>query len=244
MEYYLYKHMANPKEDEYYTIEEYYKMSKSNVAILRNICFYLNGKKFKDSDCIHDINRINELLHTFYFDFFFDSIDCSFIDEPLKIEVLTRHHINELTSVYNNFSEDIERFKPNEDIITSTKELQTTISQVIEHLNFFTSERKTELIINTPPILSELHSPFRDNDTKELFDYLVKNWSNKNANKWGYIWQFLVVQGKGKLTTKTDYENYLRIHKGFTEGKPNYDSCNSKKHYDKLTELYENFKQI
>lgn len=84
-------------------------------------------------------------------------------------------------------------------------------------------------------------TPFKDLQTKELFEYIVNYWDNKNATKWGYIWEYLYTKDNGKLTNKTDYETYLRKHYDFTTGKPNYESCNSEKRYLELDNLKTQF---
>jgi hypothetical protein len=86
-----------------------------------------------------------------------------------------------------------------------------------------------------------ISNPFRDNDSKDFFDYVVLNWDKKTANKWGYFWEFMVTKNNGKLTSKVDFENYLISHNLYL-GKLNYDSCNSDKIFLKLEELLSQFK--
>lgn len=88
---------------------------------------------------------------------------------------------------------------------------------------------------------SEENTPFKDERTKNLFEYIVKKWKNNSANKWGYIWIFIVDQDNGGLTVKADYESYLRRHHGFLDGKANYDSCNSGKRFKQLDKLNKEF---
>jgi hypothetical protein len=88
---------------------------------------------------------------------------------------------------------------------------------------------------------SEENTPFKNEQTKNLFDYIVKNWKNNAVNKWGYIWEYFFTKENGGLTNKTDFEAYLRKHHDFTKGKPNYESCNSEKRYNELDNLKENF---
>ena len=59
--------------------------------------------------------------------------------------------------------------------------------------------------IKTTEIQSDLVKPFKDERTEALFNYIIENWNNTNVSKWGYIWRFLFVEGKGKLTNKTEY---------------------------------------
>jgi hypothetical protein len=87
-------------------------------------------------------------------------------------------------------------------------------------------------------------TPFKDGKTKELFEYIVENWNNKDATKWGYIWEYLYTKEHGRLTNKTEFEAYIRENYDFTKGKPNYESCNSKKRYIELDELKEQFEKI
>ena len=87
-------------------------------------------------------------------------------------------------------------------------------------------------------------TPFRDQNSRNLFDFIVLKWENKATNKWGYIWEFFVTKGNGKLTNKTDYESYLRRNHNFNSGKPNYESCNSFKKFDQLELLKDNFIKI
>jgi hypothetical protein len=81
------------------------------------------------------------------------------------------------------------------------------------------------------------NNPFKDNTTAELFEYIVKNWNYNAATKWGYIWNYFIQRGNGKMTFKIDYESYL-IERGLiTKGKPNYEACSSSKRYNQLDEL-------
>lgn len=88
-----------------------------------------------------------------------------------------------------------------------------------------------------------ISKPFRDNDSKEFFEYIVNNWDKKTTSRWGYLWNFIVDFNNGKLTNKTDYEEYLRINNYLVKGKPNYESCSSKKVYLELEELLEKYKK-
>jgi hypothetical protein len=84
-------------------------------------------------------------------------------------------------------------------------------------------------------------TPFKDDQTKGLFEYIVEHWDNDKATKWGYIWEYLFTKENGRLTNKTDYEAYLRVNYNFTKGKPNYESCNSENRYSQLEELKKRF---
>lgn len=86
--------------------------------------------------------------------------------------------------------------------------------------------------------------PFKDEQTKNLFEYIVKNWKNDTATKWGYIWNFLNYQESGGMTYKIDYETYLREKHNFTKGKPNYETCTSEKPKKELAELKKEFFKI
>lgn len=83
--------------------------------------------------------------------------------------------------------------------------------------------------------------PFRDNETKDFFDFIILNWERKTANRWGYFWEFIVTKNNGKLTSKVDFENYL-ISQNLYSGKPNYESCNSNRIFIELEELFSEFK--
>jgi hypothetical protein len=80
-------------------------------------------------------------------------------------------------------------------------------------------------------------SPFKDKQTAELFEYIIQNWKYNANTKWGYIWNYFIDRGNGKVTFKVDYENYLIERNLLTKGKPNYTSCNSEKRYNELDEL-------
>jgi hypothetical protein len=88
---------------------------------------------------------------------------------------------------------------------------------------------------------SSTKSPFRDEKSKKLFEFIVNNWSNSHNTKWGYIWDFMVLQENGKLTNKTEYEAFVREKYNFLKGKMNFDSCNSSKRFEELEELKQKF---
>lgn len=86
-----------------------------------------------------------------------------------------------------------------------------------------------------------LQPPFTDIQTQKLCNYIVENWDIKTANKWGYIWNFLKDTVNANLTNPTDFETYARQNHNFIKGNPNYDSCNSRRHYDTLKRLRKSF---
>ncbi len=102
----------------------------------------------------------------------------------------------------------------------------------------FIDENNSNIIETTESISL---SPFVDEKSKKLFQFIVNNWSNTNTNKWGYIWEFFNTKGNGKLTYKVEYEEFLIKNKFLIKGKINYESCNSNKHYQKLEELLTQF---
>ena len=80
-------------------------------------------------------------------------------------------------------------------------------------------------------------TPFKDKQTAELFEYIIQNWKYNANTKWGYIWNYFIEKGYGKMIFKVDYENYL-IERGLiTRGKPNYENCTSPKRYNQLDDL-------
>lgn len=86
--------------------------------------------------------------------------------------------------------------------------------------------------------------PFKDEQTKNLFEYIVKKWKNDTATKWGYIWNFLNDQESGGMTYKIDYETYLRDKGLLPRGRPNYETCTSEKPKKELAELKKEFFKI
>jgi hypothetical protein len=85
--------------------------------------------------------------------------------------------------------------------------------------------------------ITAIKTPFKDKPTAELFDYIIQNWKYNANTKWGYIWNYFIEKGNGKMPFKIDYETYL-IERGLiTRGKPNYESCISPKRYNELDEL-------
>jgi hypothetical protein len=116
-------------------------------------------------------------------------------------------------------------------------ELQNTISFCNEFIEFL----KTIVTYIEPQQTIPEKTPFRDQKTAELFEYIVENWNYNAATKWGYIWNYFIQRGNGKMTFKIDYESYL-IERGLiTKGKPNYEACNSSNRYDQLDELKRQF---
>lgn len=87
------------------------------------------------------------------------------------------------------------------------------------------------------------HHPFKNPETIEFFDYIVKHWTDYKANaKWAYIWNYLF--DNGDLTYKTEYIKFL-IEKGLlTKTKLDYDKATSQKHKNRLIELHEEFRKI
>jgi hypothetical protein len=90
----------------------------------------------------------------------------------------------------------------------------------------------------------QLMQPFRDEKSRKLFLFIVDNWDYKANTKWGYIWSYFVDRGAGKLTTKTEYEAYIRQSVDLFKGKPNYHACNDEKRYQQLEELKEQFDRV
>jgi hypothetical protein len=88
---------------------------------------------------------------------------------------------------------------------------------------------------------STIKNPFKNQQTAELFEYIVENWSYTSATKWGYIWNYFVQKGNGKMTYKSEYESYLMERGLMVKGKPNYDACNSDKRLNELEDLKSQF---
>ena len=108
------------------------------------------------------------------------------------------------------------------------------IDNVFYYLNLYNSRyNEQRTVTHTKPILN----PFKDGETKDLFEYIIQNWEYNAMTKWGYVWNYFFDKGNGKMTSRTDYEGYL-IQRGLiTKGKPNYENCNSQKRYDALDQL-------
>lgn len=166
------------------------------------------------------ILRVNEELYKNY-------------DNTVKIlnHIVLKHWIRlrELNEHKEQYPQDLR------DFITDVKIMFSNIVREY-NLKFDVIELFVSSII-PKEVRDNTRAPFRNNETRNLFEFIVKHWDNQTATKWGYIWEFLVTLNNGKLTTKTDYENYLREHHGFTKGKPNYDNCNSEKRFNELEEL-------
>jgi hypothetical protein len=116
-------------------------------------------------------------------------------------------------------------------------EIINNISQSVkkEISDYFSDKSKIQIERDTTP------APFVDDESRDLFLYIANNWDYEHSTKWGYIWNFFMDRGAGKLTYKTDYENYIRDNIKQFRGKPNYDNCISEKIWPQLEKLKEQF---
>lgn len=174
----------------------------------------------------------------------------------LTISKITNGKLLKRTSAFDLFSFILQETQKNHAYIEIyIQNIKQYLSPLTYGVDFIVHDSKTiEILENTLHFLIKYiepkqettlsitnKTPFKDSQTKDLFEFIVKYWDNKNTNKWGYIWEYLFTKDNGKLTNKTDYETYLRKHYDFTTGKPNYESCNSEKRYLELDNLKTQF---
>jgi len=222
------------EDDEFVSTGFLFHTAKNNVRVLWNVIHFYFQDSNKNDEQITDVASITELLENFYFDFFFYEIEARFIDEPVEIESLIRSHLKEIVMINDRLNDFLDKLNSIKEVNSVLLDLQRVLGLVVESFSFFCPE---QFVLQN----RQEQSPFKDAKTKDLFDYIVKNWSNNSASKWGYIWEFLFTKDNGKLTNKTDYESYVRKYHNFTSGKPNYESCNSAKRYLELDELKQGY---
>ena len=141
---------------------------------------------------------------------------------------------------FKDYEEQFQFLLINKDLKYNFQYLNNMLNYINNQCNKLIYDNKDSIIINdTPKENNLLHfqEPFKNKTTKDLFEYLVENWSNSNTNRWGYLWEYLQTKGNGSLTYKVDYENYIRKIYSITNGKFNYDSCNSNKRFEELDDL-------
>jgi hypothetical protein len=79
-------------------------------------------------------------------------------------------------------------------------------------------------------------TPFSDKETGKMFYQLNDNWKLKTDIKYAYLYEFLVTQNNYKISSKTEYENFVRKNYN-VKGRLQYDKAISERHFKKLQEL-------
>jgi hypothetical protein len=103
-------------------------------------------------------------------------------------------------------------------------ELQNTISFCNEFIEFL----KTIVTYIEPQQTIPEKTPFRDQKTAELFEYIETNWSYDKQQKWADIYNEINESGTYKIPYSGDYEKYIRKRFNYL-GKFQYENDKRKK---------------
>lgn len=97
-----------------------------------------------------------------------------------------------------------------------------------------TRKQIKRILKNNKEEIREIQHPFKDDETYQLFNYIVEKWDYQNDIKYAYIFNFLEVN------FKSDFERYVRKRFDF-KGLFNYSNANSIKNYNTLEILKSSF---
>jgi hypothetical protein len=117
----------------------------------------------------------------------------------------------------------------------------TILHLKINEINFIETAIKGAYQKSLKPTTTK-ETPFIDDKTKELIEYLVKNWRYNKQQKYADIYTTLDGLGEYKMPFKSDYQDYIIKQFGHT-GKFQYDKVKSTQNQNKkeLLELIKNF---
>jgi hypothetical protein len=117
-------------------------------------------------------------------------------------------------------------------------ELQNTISFCNEFIDFL----KTIVTYIEPQQPVSEKTPFRDQQTAELFEYIVKNWNYDKQQKWADIWNVINESDNFKAPFQNEYQAYIIKRFKYT-GRFQYDKVRkpNNRHNIELLELIKNF---
>jgi hypothetical protein len=227
-------------------------MNKSpifNIEIfLKNVLMYLQSIEIDLKLINHDDPKISVLVQSLFIKHSNQFIKnnnnkLNAINEIKTFVLLTKEQQKDLSQMFINPSiTEITDKHNNIEFILNKMNRFALNHLAIDYVQFLEFKTVWDNLNNETK--NTIQDPFKDQKTKDLFEYIVQNWKNKATSKWGYIWIYLVQMENGKMTFKIDYEAYLIEMGLLTKGKPNYDNCNSQKRYDQLEVLKEQFDRL
>lgn len=97
-----------------------------------------------------------------------------------------------------------------------------------------TRKQIKRILKNNKEEVQEIQHPFKDDETHQLFNYIVEKWDYQNDIKYAYIFNFLDVN------FKSDFERYVRKRFNF-KGLFKYNNATSQKNYNALEILKNSF---
>lgn len=137
----------------------------------------------------------------------------------------------ELKDVFRRLKTDRQGFDKRKSFYKNAGNKMNDLMAQIDKIKKIIKDKKRQQKINKGTKQVKSH-PFIDDETLELFNYIVENWDYKYDLKFSYIFNELIPGGN----PPGDYEKYVRTNVKMV-GKFNYNNALSKKIIDELKGL-------
>ena len=148
----------------------------------------------------------------------------------IKIDVEDRFFpmIEQYILWFEKNKKEVEKFEPNNPYKFMYEIIQSTKNEI---LKYFGNDSK-----------NNLKTPFKDQKTAELFEYIVQKWNYPNNQKWADIWDEINESDNYKAPYKNEYQTYIIKRFEYT-GRFQYDKLKDPQNRDRieLIELIKNF---
>jgi len=228
--------------------QDYWEYAKTNnivgQSLSKNLNTYFNLRLFRDFDayCYNikeiDIYELNKAIQIEFNDYknlnkysslkgFKENNKC------YKLLLSTIKKIkdgsNDMKQIDDN--DDLKIYIDTKTSLINLYSSKLNLIEISEYANFIYNE-----ISNFDPDKKNIKHPFKDDNTFNLFNYIVNNWNYNPDIKWAYIYNFL----NDPKINGNEYERYVRETQNF-KGLFNYNNANSQKVYDALDKLKKSF---
>ena len=131
----------------------------------------------------------------------------------IKIDVEDRFFpmIEQYILWFEKNKKEVEKFEPNNPYKFMYEIIQSTKNEILKYFG------------NDPK--NNLKTPFKDQKTTDLFEYIINNWNYDKQQKWANICKAIEGTEIYKIPYRGDYEKYIRTRFSYV-GKFQYDKAN------------------
>lgn len=164
------------------------------IGLNIEIEFYIHKKeevKFDKESIIKSIDIFSKFFENNYYYHFFKRKDMEYFNEPLRTEKTIQFLEKRIREIYfdsKNLSIELKKLE-NEEIIKSYNNLIFQLDNYYDDFQLFIDEDEIKKTFNNKNIID---SVFINSLSKEIFEYLVENWSYTKDLRFAYIYNYLV----------------------------------------------------